>query len=167
MTSNMDRVREFHDTYGCTSDADDSPGLREIRAKLILEEAIEVGEALIGAEPAYDAMLYIIEHRTGHNLPQPLEAVAKELADLSMTKDGTALALRIDLEEAERRVHAANMTKTRQPTPAGQTKVLKGPDYRPPDMTGVVRRPEPADELSPGSRAALQVYHDEYPYGML
>lgn len=138
--SNLDRVREFHEAYGCTLDAEDSPSLRKIRAELILEEAVEVVGALLGVEAAcemVDRARWRILGSGGPD-PQSLEAVAKELGDLSMVKDGTALALRIDMEEAERRVHAANMTKTRQHTPAGQTKVLKGPDYRPPDMDGVV-----------------------------
>lgn len=112
-------VSEFHDVFDVshlTSHLD----LRILRATLIEEEAYEVTDALCN---------------------EPLESVAKELADLVYVTYGAAIALGIDLDEAIRRVHVSNMTK-RNPdgsiTRRQDGKVLKPATYEPPSMEGVV-----------------------------
>jgi predicted HAD superfamily Cof-like phosphohydrolase len=70
-----------------------------------------------------------------------LLAAAKELADVVYVAYGTAHSLGIPLNLVLEAVHASNMTKFVDGKavfrPDG--KVLKGPNYRPPDLTGLVR----------------------------
>jgi predicted HAD superfamily Cof-like phosphohydrolase len=119
----QEMVREFHVVFGLPVNTADTRKLRDFRWELISEEADEVNGAL------------------GWN--DPLEHVAKELADLVYVAYGTAVSLGIDLDEALRRVHASNMSKL---GPNGEVlrrsdgKILKGPNYREPDMTGVAAR---------------------------
>ncbi|WP_086846998.1 MazG nucleotide pyrophosphohydrolase domain-containing protein [Amycolatopsis kentuckyensis] len=116
-----DLVTDFHSIFGLAVNAPDTQELRILRQNLIDEESEEVCNAL------------------GWN--EPLEDVAKELADLVYVAYGTAVSLGIDLDEAIRRVHRSNMTKL---GPDGEVlrrddgKILKPPTYQPPDMTGVV-----------------------------
>lgn len=122
-------VRDFHEAFGLVVDAEDTPELRQFRFKLIREEFEEVDEALY-------------PFPGGAFKPPPLEHVAKELADLAYVLYGTAVSLGIDLDEALRRVHASNMSKLGDDGHALRRedgKILKGPNYQPPDMTGVVK----------------------------
>lgn len=121
MTSPQKSVREFHEAFDVAVAAPDTGRLRRFRQSLIQEEANEVDEALGWGEP--------------------LERVAKELADLVYVAYGTAVSLGIDLDEAVSRVHASNMSKrnpdgTVSRSPDG--KILEPETYTPPDMTGVV-----------------------------
>jgi predicted HAD superfamily Cof-like phosphohydrolase len=114
-------VLEFHEKFGLDINSDDSTDLRELRYDLLSEEMHETYKSLIWDE-------------------EPLEDVAKELADLVYVAYGTAIALGINLDEALRRVHESNLTKL----VAGEAvrredgKVLKGENYVAPDMEGVV-----------------------------
>jgi predicted HAD superfamily Cof-like phosphohydrolase len=128
----MSQVRRFHEKYDCAIAAEDTPELRSLRARLVLEEAFELAEALVGTSVAVQ-LLRLDRERIG---PQPLEVVAKEMADLDYVNNGGAVSFDIDLDEACRRVHESNMTKASRGT---EGKVPKGPDYVPPDMTEVVR----------------------------
>lgn len=90
--------------------------VRKIRAKLLEEEHKEVQEAL----DCNDRW-----------------AIAKELADLVYVCYGTALVYNIDLDVALAQVHFSNMTKLGDdghPILREDGKVLKGPNYKPPDM---------------------------------
>jgi NTP pyrophosphatase (non-canonical NTP hydrolase) len=94
----------------------------ELRAKLIREEA----------EEAADAVEYL-----------GLTEQAKELADLVIVAYGAALTLGIDLDQAVRLVHASNMTKLGadgEPVMRADGKVLKGPNYTPPNMVAALPR---------------------------
>src|SRR5690606_21211577 len=78
------KIREFHDAFGVERGVTDQN--RQLRARLIAEEAQEAVEAL-KAEPL------------------DREAVAKELADLLVVTYGTADVLGIDLDAAFDAVH--------------------------------------------------------------
>lgn len=126
-------VREFHKAFGLAVDAEDTPELRLFRVDLIDEEYEEVLRALVYGDQgaAFPG-----------KSPGTLEDVAKELADLVIVTYGTAASLGIDLDEAVRRVHDSNMTKVDDngnPLFREDGKLLKGPNYEPPDMSGVVR----------------------------
>ena len=74
--------------------------------------------------------------------PDTREAFTKELADLLYVCYWTAAKIGIDLNEAFRRVHASNMSKLGpdgKPVKREDGKVLKGPNYHAPDLSGVVR----------------------------
>jgi predicted HAD superfamily Cof-like phosphohydrolase len=112
-------LEEFHKAF-VPKDRD----VRTVRADLLNEEHIEVQLALQDGD---------------------LEAIAKELADLVYVAYGTALVYDIDLDWALREVHISNMTKLGldgKPVLREDGKVLKGPNYVPPDMRGALRSKE-------------------------
>lgn len=96
--------------------------------KLITEEARELEEAVLAL--------------SWNSEPDTREDLTKELADLVYVCWWLAARIGIDLNEALRLVHASNMSKLGpdgKPVKRGDGKVLKGPNYRAPDLSGVVR----------------------------
>ena len=74
---------------------------------------------------------------------EDLKAIARELADVVYVAYGSAWSLDIDLDEAIREVHRSNMSKLDDdgnPIYREDGKVLKGPNFREPDMANAVRR---------------------------
>ena len=118
--SAADMVREFHEAFGVAIDQNATGDLRKLRADLLAEECEEARFALIAED---------------------LHAIAKELADVVIVAYGSAISLGIDLDKAVALVHASNMSKLvdGKPVMRGDGKVLKGPNYRPPDMSAAVR----------------------------
>lgn len=110
-------VTEFHDRFGCAIAQSPSRDLRTLRARLIAEEADEANNELARGD---------------------LASIAKELADLAYVTYGAAISLGIDLDAAIAAVHDSNMSKLGadgKPIMREDGKVLKGPDYRAPDMS--------------------------------
>jgi predicted HAD superfamily Cof-like phosphohydrolase len=110
-------VREFHQAFHLPI-GDTTQTHNQLRADLIREEADEAADAIESGD---------------------LPAIAKELADLVIVAYGAALTLGIDLDAAVYVVHRSNMTKlddNGQPIMRADGKVLKGPNYQPPDFTG-------------------------------
>ena len=73
--------------------------------------------------------------------PQDREATLKELADLIYVCAQYAENMQWDIEQALRRVHASNMSKLGEdgkPIYREDGKVLKGPNYQPPDLSDLV-----------------------------
>ena len=73
--------------------------------------------------------------------PQDREACLKELADLVYVCAQYAENMDWDLEQALRRVHKSNMSKLGEdgkPIYREDGKVLKGPNYQPPDLSDLV-----------------------------
>jgi NTP pyrophosphatase (non-canonical NTP hydrolase) len=69
------------------------------------------------------------------------EQVVKELSDLAFVCEQMAAFLGIDLETAMRRVFRSNMSKLDEngkPMYREDGKVLKGPNYQPPDLSDLV-----------------------------
>lgn len=146
-------VLEFHEKFGAAI-GDTSLTHNSLRADLIREE---FGEA---AEAAANALL-----------SGDLGPIAKELADAAIVVQSAAITLGIDLDTAIYLVHNSNMTKVGydgKPIIRADGKIMKGPDYRPPDMTPALPRsrqsqPEPAQagvwqpppEVSPAGLAIL------------
>lgn len=136
-------VREFHEVFVLPID-DLSRSTNAFRAQLIREEAGEAIDAIecldwsitnagaMGYSPA-DVESVIEAGRA---------AVAKELADAVIALHGTAITMGIDLDEAVRLVHASNMSKRGadgSPIIRADGKVMKGPNYREPDMSSALR----------------------------
>ena len=120
-------VEEFHRAFGQDVDAEWTDDLMVLRATLIREEAEEVVDAL---------------KKIFHD-PEPgcEEALLKELCDLQYVLSGTAVSLGLDMETAFKRVHESNMSKLGEdgkPTYRYDGKVLKGPNYKEPDLTDLV-----------------------------
>jgi len=91
--------------------------LETMRLKLIEEECKEVHDA------------------------DSTENLLKELADLVYVTYGMAATFGWDLDEAVRRVHASNMSKLGEdgkPIYREDGKVLKGPNYKKPDLSDLV-----------------------------
>jgi predicted HAD superfamily Cof-like phosphohydrolase len=73
--------------------------------------------------------------------PQDREATLKELADLIYVCAQYAENMNWDIEQALRRVHKSNMSKLDEdgnPIYREDGKVLKGPNYQPPDLSDLV-----------------------------
>lgn len=113
-------VLEFHRVFELPID-DTTQTTNELRARLVREEAGELAEAIEVGD---------------------LPAVAKELADQVYVAYGTALTMGIDLDAAILLVHRSNMSKLvdGQPVMRPDGKVLKGPNYVPPDMASCLGR---------------------------
>lgn len=112
MTDVMQMLQEFHDTFVRPNE-----NVKTVRASLIAEEAAEVLGAL--------------------SIGKKVD-IAKELADLVYVAYGTAFVWNIDLDRVLVEVHKSNMTKVGddgQPMRREDGKILKGPNYRPPDLS--------------------------------
>jgi predicted HAD superfamily Cof-like phosphohydrolase len=118
--SPQDMVKEFHSTYGqAIGDRPHWPDhkLLRMRLDLITEECSELMEAV--------ADMNMVE-------------VADALADLIYVTYGMAITMGIDLDHILEEVHRSNMSKLGedgQPIRRDDGKILKGPDFFPPDIS--------------------------------
>ena len=113
---------EFRQAYGIQN----SLSQRETQRSLIVEEFEEFKAA--------DTQMVLMH-------PQDREACLKELADLVYVCAQYAENMDWDLEQALRRVHKSNMSKLDddgKPVKREDGKVLKGPNYQPPDLSDLV-----------------------------
>lgn len=131
-------LKEFHDTFG-------GPGTKTddlwLRGTLHREESDE----LVAALQEWVGSLGKLKIRRGDTFPPTQDgirsAVARELADVLYIAYGTALIAGIDLDVALAEVHRANMSKLGEdgkPILRDDGKVLKGPNFSPPDMTAAI-----------------------------
>lgn len=123
--TNYDKVREFHRAFFHLMDKElDATTLvgferAALRNRLILEEVGEMQKELFGWDK---------------------KKLAKELADLLYVVYGTAATYGIPIDEVFNRVHESNMSKLGtdgKPVYRDDGKVLKGPNYKEPDMEGL------------------------------
>ena len=108
-------VQDFHEKYGCLTKYEPTmpdPQVRLLRASLIVEEAAEFMSAARNAD---------------------MEGMCDALADLLYVTYGTAVVMGVDMEPISDEVQASNMTKDGGGSDAGG-KIMKGPDFRPPDI---------------------------------
>ncbi len=120
------QVGDFHRAYGLpvreAPTAAVGPDQVTLRQALIEEEVRELAEAAQAGD---------------------LVGVADALADIVYVAYGTAHVYGIDLDAVLDEVHSSNMTKLGadgRPIRRADGKVLKGPDYRPPDIAAVLGR---------------------------
>ena len=116
-----DQAKEFRSKYNLKNSADRST--RAVQHKLIVEEFKEFLEA--------EGMLFM--HGRNHQ-----EHALKELADLVYVCYQYAENMGWFLDEALDRVHKSNMSKLGEdgkPIYREDGKVLKGPNYKPPDLS--------------------------------
>jgi predicted HAD superfamily Cof-like phosphohydrolase len=119
-------LRQFHTTYGLTlSETPNSPApeLVKLRMNLIEEEVEELREAI--------------------GTFGELVEVADALADIVYIAFGTALVYGIDLDAVLNEVHRSNMSKLGEdgkPIYREDGKVLKGPNYSPPDIKSILEK---------------------------
>ncbi len=129
------QVGDFHRAYGLpvrtVPTASVGPDQVALRQALIEEEVRELADAA----------------RLGD-----VVGVADALADIVYVAYGTAHVYGIDLDAVLDEVHSSNMTKLGadgRPVRRADGKVLKGPDYRPPDVRGVLARAGAAPVADP------------------
>lgn len=124
MISASTMVTELHQTYGLPINTEltfDVPeDVRELRAKLLVEEVEEAVES--------------IQENDVYNL-------AKELADVVYVAYGCAITYGINLDKVFNEVHRSNMSKLGEdgkPILREDGKVLKGPNYFAPDIKSLL-----------------------------
>ena len=118
------QVGEFHRSYELpmrTSPTEDiGPEQIDLRLALIEEEVAELRQAAVAGD---------------------LVGIADALADIIYVAYGSAHVYGIDVDSVLDEVHASNMTKLGsdgRPVRRADGKVLKGPDYRPPDVKAIL-----------------------------
>lgn len=160
--SSFDLVRTFHKIFGHPAPQNLSPEaladrkLAKLRVLLVAHELIELAQAL-----AIDLDINYMHASMGSLSGKELEqycvvtdglllgsvqpnivAVADALGDLDYVVNGAAIAYGINLPAITEEVHASNMSKLGsdgQPIlDPGTNKVVKGPNYREPDIAGVL-----------------------------
>lgn len=122
-------------------DDDVNCDLLHLRTKLISEETDEV---LFSVK---DLMNLMLESKVGVRPVSKQEFVAakaallKELCDLQYVLSGFAVTFGLPFDEAFRRVHESNMSKLGsdgKPVYREDGKVMKGPNYKEPNLTDLV-----------------------------
>ncbi len=125
MKTNFEMVQEFHRAFS-ERKMPEAPELQEVsieelRMKLIMEEMEEIVDAL-------------------HD--EDVVNLAKELSDLLYVVYGMADEYGIPIDACFRAVHESNMTKLGsdgKPVYREDGKVIKGPNYRPPDLNFILK----------------------------
>ena len=134
-----DVVAQFHKVFKAPLDEEWSNDNLSLRLRLMKEEMKEIE----------DEIKYIITVNTllskcskiYEPAPEEKAKLLKEMADLQYVLSGTAVALGLDLQTAFNRVHASNMSKLDddgKPIFREDGKVLKGPNYKEPDLLDLV-----------------------------
>lgn len=128
-------VADFHEALELP--IGDSPAIRrpELRAALIMEEAIETCEALTGHKIDWR---YTGDRVSGTEQDR-LANVIDGLCDTLVVVYGTAVEAGVDLGPFWDEVHRTNMAKQGGPRRA-DGKQLKPPGWEPPDIEGILAR---------------------------
>ncbi len=137
-------VRRFHRLYGLPIRTD-GPGLEReslhMRMSLIAEEFAELVGAVYGRAARARVEAAYTRAVADDDGERDTAAAADALADLVYVVYGMALETGIDLAAVLAEVQRSNMSKLGadgRPVYRGDGKVLKGPDYFPPDVAGVL-----------------------------
>jgi len=116
-----------------------------LRLALITEEFFELLEAAYGATEESSALkaqfLEAINDTTAEALDLP--AFVDALADLDYVIEGTRLEFGIDGGPIAAEVHRSNMSKLGadgKPVRREDGKIMKGPNFTPPDIAGELRK---------------------------
>jgi len=126
-------VEDFMKIMGQPIDVDPDPKLLEFRFKLITEEVSELGEEMAAAMTDVNLK--------GSISQKTKERMLKEMADVQYVLSGLAVTMGFDLATAFRRIHLSNLSKfgsDGKPIYREDGKVLKGPNYVPPDLEDLV-----------------------------
>ena len=133
VNEHQNMVRRFHEVYKLPHADKPTSAIvrRALRCNLIYEELQELGEAL-ACTRHWDSGNFI----EGFGNVNMVEA-ADAIADLMYVVLGTAVELGINIEPIFEEVHRSNMSKldeAGQPIFREDGKILKGPNYSPPDI---------------------------------
>lgn len=134
-------VLDFHDALNIPIGT--TPAIRrpELRADLIMEEAIETCEATTGRRILwrYEDDLEDTMRISGKVAQRSLVEAIDGMCDLLCVVYGTAIEFGVDLAPFWDEVHCTNMAKANGPVRA-DGKVLKPPGWAPPDIAGLLAR---------------------------
>lgn len=142
----QEKVREFQKAIG-QNFGPAEPLMRSpvLRARLIVEEAIETVFALVGDRAGYslvqDVLQKVVEKRAQDKVsgePNMIEAI-DGVVDTIVVCCGTGEDIGVDLDPFFDEVMDANMRKMGGPVDANG-KRLKPPGWTPPDLVGVLAR---------------------------
>lgn len=120
--TNFEKVKEFHNAMEARRNVWPPPlKMSHLRYNLMEEELEETVTELFPRD----------------NAPINKTALAKELADLLYVTYGTADAFGIDIDRVFEEVHRSNMSKLvdGKPLKREDGKILKGPNYTPPNLS--------------------------------
>ena len=123
MSSNYEKVKEFHEKFKLPVNDKATGELIRFRVNLIVEEFNELVEEMLALAEG--------DETTRENM-------AKEMCDLLYVVYGTAVSLGLPIDEIFEEVHQSNMTKLGEdgkPVYNEAGKVIKGPNYKEPDLT--------------------------------
>lgn len=121
--TNFEKVQEFHEAMGTKRNIwPPNWSLLQLREDLIWEEFQELREEFYPASTPTD----------GKNKKE----IAKELSDILYVVYGAADTFGIDIDRVFEEVHRSNMSKLvdGKPLKREDGKVLKGPNYTPPNL---------------------------------
>ena len=145
--SPMELVQEFHRTYSVPIHSFDDPTLSYerlgLRVSLIAEEFAELMGAVYGKRARAIIEAATAEAVAADDGERDVIEAADALADLVYVIYGMALETGIDLASVLAEVQRSNMSKLGadgKPVYREDGKVLKGPDYFPPNVEAVLRR---------------------------
>lgn len=128
---NQDKGKKFGDY--------DSLDTFRMRMRLIMEEAQECN---LAAKLLDDILCSSIKTPEMEEALIKIKAdLLKELCDLQYVLSGFVVAFNLKFDEAFRRVHESNMSKLGddgKPIYREDGKILKGPNYKKPDLTDLV-----------------------------
>lgn len=115
-------------------------GVLSMRLGLIREEVEEVEDAVcLLADKVFNAELLGIDMT--EEIKAAKAALLKELCDLQYVLSGFVVTFGLPFDEAFKRVHESNMSKLGpdgKPIYREDGKVLKGPNYKKPDLSDLV-----------------------------
>lgn len=115
----LEMVQEFHRKHNSRLDPGiANPEIATLRFDLIEEELLELDEALVAKDKV---------------------GVADALGDLLYVIYGAADVYGIDIDRVFNEIHRSNMTKVSTPEDAKIRKIMKGPEYSPPDLSFVLK----------------------------
>ena len=134
--SREQKVARFHRAMNLDVDSDPRVSVLELRKKLLLEEVAEVSEAI--------DILSVELIRGKKGTKGQWANFLKELADVQYIVSGTFISFNTfpsNFDTPFNRVHNSNMSKLDNegnPMYNKEGKVLKGPNYKEPDLTDLV-----------------------------
>ncbi|MCK0155254.1 nucleoside triphosphate pyrophosphohydrolase family protein [Alcanivorax sp. S6407] len=148
--SNFQRVGEFHRAFSLPVEplplVPDDRTVR-LRLALLLEEFHELAEATcqspdVDQQAFLDTLVLARQQLEGlKGFDVDLVEVADALTDINYVTYGAGHTFGIDLDATCEEVHRSNMSKLGadgKPVKDERGKVLKGPDYSPPSLEGVL-----------------------------
>lgn len=149
----IELVREFHQAFNhniSNYPVPCSKKLRELRAKLIAEELMEYCQAA-GVEMRFEVpprgvnpdMQHIDVAAYAEENEVDVVGIADALGDLDYVVQGANLVHGIPGGEVVAEIHRANMSKLGadgKPIHREDGKVIKGPNYTPPNISSIINR---------------------------